>query len=167
MILRKCQGENGKLEEEKANSLKFHRTTQYLSKDFNLKSLMCDSSSFFHQSFERCGIVGLHTCGNLASTSIQLFVNSQDCSFLCNVGCCYHMLDEAFEVDCVGEGSCYPGFPLSQQLQRKRFVLGRNARMVSQQPLERYAQTKQVLLLPLFFEIHHDSFLIYYYSRIV
>jgi len=140
----KCQGDDEKVEEEKANSLKFHRTTQYLSKDFDVRNLMGDSGSFFHQSFERCGIVGLHTCGNLASTSIQLFANSPECRFLCNVGCCYHMLDEAFEVDCVGEGSCHPGFPLSQQLQCKRFVLGRNARMVSQQPLERYAQTKQL-----------------------
>lgn len=108
---------------------------------------MSDSGSFFQQFFNCCGIVGLHTCGNLASTSIQLFANSKECHFLCNVGCCYHMLDEAFEVNSMGEGSPYPGFPLSQQLQSKRFVLGRNARMVSQQPLERYAQTNQVLPL--------------------
>merc|ERR1712071_57297 len=130
--------------EEEKKSLKFHRTTQYLSKDFDLKTLISDSQSLFEKPFEHGGVVGLHTCGNLASTSIQLFVNSPEARFLCNVGCCYHMLDEAFEVDCVGEGTNQPGFPLSQQLRSRRFVLGRNARMASQQPLERCAQLKQL-----------------------
>ena len=84
--------------------------------------------------------LGLHTCGNLASTSAKLFVHSPLSSFFCNVGCCYHLLDELDNAN--GE----PGFPLSQQLKELGYALGRNARMVSSQPLERYASEKKVPL---------------------
>ncbi|XP_050696122.1 protein split ends-like isoform X2 [Eriocheir sinensis] len=42
------------------------------------------------------GLVGLHTCGNLASSSLRLFVSDPRVAFLCNVGCCYHLLEEEF-----------------------------------------------------------------------
>lgn len=42
------------------------------------------------------GLVGLHTCGNLASSSLRLFVANPRVHFLCNVGCCYHLLEEEF-----------------------------------------------------------------------
>lgn len=41
-------------------------------------------------------LTGLHTCGNLASTSMEVFVNSEELKVLCNVGCCYHLLDEKY-----------------------------------------------------------------------
>ncbi|XP_069158797.1 probable methyltransferase-like protein 25 [Procambarus clarkii] len=42
------------------------------------------------------GLVGLHTCGNLASSSLRLFVSNSEVHFLCNVGCCYHLIEEEF-----------------------------------------------------------------------
>ena len=125
-------------------SLKFRRTTQFLSKDYNCNTVVNECRAHFQERFEnRTGIVGLHTCGNLASTSVELFVNSPGTQFLCNVGCCYHLLDEAYEND---DGHKEPGFPISSYLKSKRFVLGRNARMVAAQPLERYASQKKVTL---------------------
>lgn len=42
-------------------------------------------------------LTGLHTCGSLANTSLEIFVNSAEIKGLCNVGCCYHLLEEKFE----------------------------------------------------------------------
>lgn len=42
------------------------------------------------------GLVGLHTCGNLASSSLRLFLSNPMVEFLCNVGCCYQLIEEKF-----------------------------------------------------------------------
>lgn len=128
-------------EEEVDLSVRFRRSTLYLSNNFDIRPLIEECSQHFQQSFRHVGLIGLHTCGNLASTSVQLFVNSPESRFLCNVGCCYHLLDEIFDKNSNGQE---PGFPLSSYLKSKSFALGRNARMVSSQPLERYATNKQV-----------------------
>ena len=39
---------------------------------------------------------GLHTCGNLAASMLQLFSTSGATVVMCNVGCCYHLLEEEF-----------------------------------------------------------------------
>lgn len=41
-------------------------------------------------------LTGLHTCGNLAGNMLQLFIGNRDARVLCNVGCCYHLLEEHF-----------------------------------------------------------------------
>ena len=42
-------------------------------------------------------ILGLHTCGNLASSSLRIFLSQgRGCRFVANVGCCYHHLNERF-----------------------------------------------------------------------
>ena len=116
--------------------LKFHRVTQYLSPDLKLSTIIDECQSHFGRTFCNPAIVGLHTCGNLASTSLRLFTSSPQAAFLCNVGCCYHFLDES--------SSVHAGFPMSQTLLNRRFQLGRNARMVSSQPLERLATSYKV-----------------------
>lgn len=52
-------------------------------------------STTITRNFE-LGLVGLHTCGNLASSSIRLFLSNPEVNFLCNVGCCYHLIEEEF-----------------------------------------------------------------------
>ena len=56
----------------------------------------------------RLGVVGLHTCGDLAPTSITTFLHTQRARLLCNVGCCYNHLTSR-------------GFPLSNYLQLSKF----------------------------------------------
>jgi len=92
------------------------------------------------------GIVGLHTCGNLAADSIKIFLaNGPDCRALVNVGCCYHHLDEEFyrnpNLSLEENDSCNsrPSFPMSATLRAARFELGRNARMMAAQPTDRMA----------------------------
>ena len=136
--------ENAKEEAAAKVSANFRRTTQFLSSTFDLQPLVDESSEYFGQPFSHAGLVGLHTCGNLASTSLQLFANSRQTHFLCNVGCCYHLLDEAFDGGCSGPE---PGFPLSSTLKTRRFSCGRNARMVANQSLDRYAAENRVILI--------------------
>jgi len=88
-------------------------------------------------------ITGLHTCGDLASTSLRAMVASAGAGFLCNVGCCYHLLTERFyshpslsQQASKGEHS---GFPLSTNLIARKAWLGRSARMLAAQPLSRLA----------------------------
>jgi len=90
-------------------------------------------------------ITGLHTCGDLASTSLKAMVASVGAGFLCNVGCCYHLLTERFyshpslsQQASKGQDS---GFPLSTILIARKAWLGRSARMLAAQPLSRLAAT--------------------------
>jgi len=88
-------------------------------------------------------IIGLHTCGDLAPTSLRAMSASLKAGFLCNVGCCYHLLTERFyshphlaQQASKGEDS---GFPLSSNLIEGKAWLGRSARMLAAQPLSRLA----------------------------
>jgi hypothetical protein len=49
---------------------------------------------------ETCGIVGLHTCGDLASDSIKMFVNGKNVKAIINVACCYQLLSELVDKNC-------------------------------------------------------------------
>lgn len=91
---------------------------------------------------------GLHTCGNLAASCAQIFRRNAAVRLLCNVGCCYHLLDEQFVGQDLHVERHHPaalaegeptmlGFPLSAHLRKQRFRLGRNARMLASQSLER------------------------------
>ncbi|CAL4059824.1 unnamed protein product [Meganyctiphanes norvegica] len=121
------------------------------------------------------GIVGLHTCGNLASISLELLVSNPCVHFLCNVGCCYHLLKEEFCNDTytkstpklsTDEDICpkddryencsfdplHPkenpntcvGFPQSSYLKKRKFRLGRNARMLAAQATDRLEAQRTV-----------------------
>lgn len=46
---------------------------------------------------QRFLICGLHTCGNLATSSIRLFTKSSEAKTLCIVGCCYNLIKEEFD----------------------------------------------------------------------
>ena len=57
----------------------------------------------YNVSCERVGVIGLHTCGDLAPSSLNTFLQSPGAALLCNVGCCYNHLTSE-------------GFPLSQHV---------------------------------------------------
>ncbi|XP_042191258.1 methyltransferase-like protein 25 isoform X2 [Callorhinchus milii] len=84
-------------------------------------------------------MVGLHTCGDLASNTLRIFIAKPELKAVCSVGCCYHLLSEEYEEpadsnDC-SQGSW--GFPMSQYLRDSVWQCGRNARMSACLPLER------------------------------
>jgi hypothetical protein len=39
-------------------------------------------------------ICGLHSCGELSSTMLDLFIKNEEIKCVVNVGCCYHLLHE-------------------------------------------------------------------------
>ena len=57
-----------------------------------------DIDKKYEQDVDDIGIMltGLHTCGDLASSMLELFVTNPDIKSLCSVGCCYHLLSEEF-----------------------------------------------------------------------
>ncbi|PAA91080.1 hypothetical protein BOX15_Mlig006422g2 [Macrostomum lignano] len=99
------------------------------------------------------GLIGLHTCGQLACTLLQFYDQSPNCGLLVNVGCCYNLLTEAFctspceQLQRQQEAAQSieppaPGFPLSARLQARRFCIGRNARILASQSPERLADSE-------------------------
>ncbi|RKP04623.1 methyltransferase domain-containing protein, partial [Thamnocephalis sphaerospora] len=59
-------------------------------------------------------LCGLHTCGDLAPSSLRLFVES-DAHLLVNVGCCYNLLTES-AVTSGANDQTNAGFPMSHWL---------------------------------------------------
>lgn len=53
------------------------------------------------------GLLGLHTCGNLAATLLELFTETKNAQALLSVGCCYMKLDTESEMN---------GYPLSKYM---------------------------------------------------
>ncbi|KAG0719157.1 Methyltransferase-like protein 25 [Chionoecetes opilio] len=83
------------------NSLKRETHISTPTKDNNIRKQAQDSPSADTtcqpvDETSVLGMVGLHTCGNLASSSLRLFVANPRVKLLCNVGCCYHLIEEEF-----------------------------------------------------------------------
>lgn len=103
---------------------------------------------------------GLHTCGDLAASCLKIFVENSKVSCVCNVGCCYHLLSEEFIADDffvdrqpakdATEEHGF-GFPMSSYLQKQNFQLGRNARMLAAQSLERTISAQELPARSLFY----------------
>ena len=127
-----------------ADNMKY--VTKFVDMQTDLQSLVTDNFPSDEKNCvtfdsNRLGLIGLHTCGNLASDSIKIWIKNDTMKLLCNVGCCYHHIDEEFyrnpylskeELD-----NSVPSFPLSNQLKSLHYQLGRSARMVAAQPMDR------------------------------
>uniref|UniRef100_A0A3P9N2F2 Methyltransferase like 25 n=1 Tax=Poecilia reticulata TaxID=8081 RepID=A0A3P9N2F2_POERE len=100
----------------------FSPLTSYVTSETELRDLITE--------LEEAVMVGLHTCGDLAASTLRMFVAKPELSAVCGVGCCYHLLSEEFNPDGQEEPlqtAC--GFPLSQYLRDQSCFCGRNARM--------------------------------------
>nr|XP_015815023.2 methyltransferase-like protein 25 [Nothobranchius furzeri] len=96
-------------------------------------------------------VVGLHTCGDLAPSTLKMFVDKPELAAVCGIGCCYHLLSEEFDPsghEC-SQTAC--GFPLSQYLRRQSCFCGRNARMSACLALERVSLGQGIQMESLFF----------------
>ena len=136
--------ENSSSEKLVLNNLNYE--TLFVDTSTNLKSLF---EIHFQEIPETMGLMGLHTCGNLAPNSLKIFLANNSMKFCCNVGCCYHHLDEEYYENPYNKNSTdkNPSFPLSNFLKEIKFSLGRNARMIAAQPMDRLITNKQVCLL--------------------
>ncbi|XP_039724900.1 putative methyltransferase-like protein 25 isoform X1 [Pteropus medius] len=105
--------------------------TSFITADSELHDIIKD--------LEDCLMVGLHTCGDLASNTLRIFTSKSEIKGVCSVGCCYHLLSEEFEKphqECIQEKW---GFPMCHYLKEERWCCGRNARMSACLALERVA----------------------------
>ncbi|KAG9280271.1 methyltransferase-like protein 25 isoform X1 [Astyanax mexicanus] len=111
------------------SSTLFSPLTSYVTAETELRTLITE--------LEDAVMVGLHTCGDLAPSTLRMFVAKPELQAVCSVGCCYHLLSEQFDQDgheC--EDGVY-GFPMSQYLREQACFCGRNARMSACLALER------------------------------
>lgn len=137
--------EQDETQEDSSQLLKL--ATLYISEDTDVVRLIKDN--FPEDELKGMMLVGLHTCGNLAASSLRLFTNNPShLKCMVNVSCCYHLLMEEFdgnpswlEEELQSSGF---GFPMSAYLKGQDFALGRNARMLAAQPPERISSTGAV-----------------------
>lgn len=131
----------------------YKQVTEYVTEHTNIAPLV--HKEFKINDKEEFTLVGLHTCGSLGTTCLKLFTESKNClKLLVNVGCCYHLMEEEFAVhsfwedveNALNKNETY-GFPVSQYLRDKKYVLGRDARMCASQSPEKIFNSKDVCLM--------------------
>ncbi|KAJ8928391.1 hypothetical protein NQ314_019056, partial [Rhamnusium bicolor] len=131
-----------------------------LALHYKIPVLGVDASVFVHEGIDfnelvtniflkkpnGLSLVGLHTCGNLAASSIRIFNSNEHIKTICNVGCCYHLMTECYEEDPNKKENILlgHGFPMSSYLKRKEFVIGRAARMIAAQSVDRIMDKKNL-----------------------
>lgn len=123
-----------KKEEDSNMSVLYKQITYYISENIDLKKIAQD---IFKREELTLGLVGLHTCGNLGPTSIKLYNNNKNIKMLCNVSCCYHLLEKD---EC--SDNEFVGFPMSSFLINKQYSLSRPARMLTAQSIDRIFHRK-------------------------
>ncbi|XP_054844444.1 probable methyltransferase-like protein 25 [Eublepharis macularius] len=104
--------------------------TSYITAETELSDIVTD--------LEDCVMVGLHTCGDLAPSTLRIFTSKPEIKAVCSVGCCYHLLSEEHETQ-KGDFQGTWGFPMCQNLKEEAWFCGRNARMAACLALERVA----------------------------
>lgn len=124
-----------KPEVEGQNSLLYKQVTQFIKQDADVGQLVSD---IFLNNSTRLSLTGLHTCGDLAPTSLKIFESNESIKTICNVGCCYHLLTERFDTNFANAG-----FPMSDFLVSRKFTLGRNTRMLAAQSVDRILSKKE------------------------
>ncbi|XP_030575587.1 putative methyltransferase-like protein 25 [Archocentrus centrarchus] len=121
----------------------FSPLTSYVTAETELRELI--------NELEDAVVVGLHTCGDLAPSTLRMFVAKPELAAVCSVGCCYHLLSEEFDPaqqECL-QSVC--GFPLSQYLRDQSCFCSRNARMSACLALERVALGQGIQMESLFY----------------
>ncbi|KAG5676349.1 hypothetical protein PVAND_006191 [Polypedilum vanderplanki] len=129
------------IDETKLNPNNYKTISSLIYADTNLNKLV--ENAFPDQDISELCLIGLHACGNLSSNSLKHFVSNDKIKLLMNVSCCYNLLFEEFTIDYfnnkerkIDKENDY-GFPLSDFLRKKKYSIGRNARMLATQSMER------------------------------
>ncbi|KAI8882140.1 hypothetical protein K501DRAFT_187392 [Backusella circina FSU 941] len=94
---------------------------------------------------EKWLLCGLHTCGDLSTMMLRLFITSAEITSLVNIGCCYHFLTD-------NEDANAAGFPMSDMVRDAGFYLSPPGKMLSCQAPFRWSDKKTETLVA--FEHH-------------
>ena len=166
-------GQSQLIEEILKPCIDYKTTTHFITGQTNFVELIHEHFPDINHSLSSICLTGLHTCGNLAPSCLRIFTDNHQISTICNVGCCYNLLNERFksphdtevwkarlEPDADPDRGIYAylegidnevGFPMSQHLTDQGFSLGRNARMLSVQSIHRFVDEKEFPLDNLFY----------------
>lgn len=150
----------------------YKNATHFITPQTDFIKLFGDNFNMHADEVPGLCLSGLHTCGNLASSCLRIFSENKQIEAVCNIGCCYHLLNEQFSQfvyrsirrerspDSVKRQVCEPtedvaeqsfGFPMSEYLVERKTKLGRNARMVACQSVHRVVDRKELPSDHLFF----------------
>ncbi|XP_022093987.1 methyltransferase-like protein 25 isoform X2 [Acanthaster planci] len=117
------------------NGSRFYPVTAFVEPSTTLTSMVSQNVEEAEQDKEiPFMLVGLHTCGDLAPSTLRLFVHNDTARVLLNVGCCYQRLSEEFETEGWTILETKPelcGFPMSHFLRSKGTKINRPARMLA------------------------------------
>ena len=122
-----------------ADASLYKQVTQFVTPQIDFDRLI---NGAFSENHDGIVLVGLHTCGNLSPTSLRIFKHDGNVTGLCNVSCCYHLLNERYEMS----NACddLVGFPMSRHLRERRVELNRNVRMLGVKSLDRILHDKEL-----------------------
>jgi len=120
----------------------YRQTTSFVSPETNLRKLVLENFSpdVNVRNLQNLCLVGLHACGDLTPACMRLFCANSDIKALCVVGCCYNLISEDTKEANSGEA----GFPMSLYLRERGVQLGRNARMLAAQSMQRITENNKV-----------------------
>ncbi|XP_071075082.1 probable methyltransferase-like protein 25 isoform X2 [Dasypus novemcinctus] len=135
--------ERSKTTSKSSESNIYSPLTSFITADSELRDII--------QDLEDCLMVGLHTCGDLASNTLRIFASKPEIRGVCSVGCCYHLLSEEFENQREEYTQENWGFPMCRYLKEEKWCCGRNARMSACLALERVAVDQGLPTESLFF----------------
>lgn len=116
----------------------FQTFSQFIQSSSELNNLVESHLKEISLANNKYALIGLHSCGNLSNSIVNLYVNSHrqsefksGCRLLCNVACCYNQLDEkyignkyAHEVEKVSGVDEASKFPMSARLNEIKYCLG-------------------------------------------
>jgi hypothetical protein len=148
-----CNGAEGDVtsKHQSESSTLYKQVTVFVTQQTNLCSLV--KEQFDSEKCEHLALTGLHTCGDLAPACFRIFASKEEFGSMCNVGCCYHLVEEEYvrspfwiDVDPPLPTGVQCGFPMSQFLHMQKFSLGRNARMLAAYALDRIGEYHQVIM---------------------
>ena len=167
------------------------RINKGLNTSKDLKTI-CDVITHDNFSFitdQPCILIGLHTCGDLASTSLKLFATQDNIRGIINVGCCYQHLTEYINnenikteyLNRVGESANgrsldesltnngkAAGFPLSEFIKQRfpDFFLGKLSRSLCiSQPSQRHIKKATKNFKKMEFRAGFQSFLSNFFPK--
>lgn len=144
----------------------YKNATHFITPQTDFIELFSENFDIATEEVPGLCLSGLHTCGNLAPSCLRIYTENKQIVAVCNIGCCYHLLNEQFskfiyrsirrerspesrprevceQSEEVSIEETY-GFPMSQYLIDRKTKLGRNARMLACQTVHRVVDRKEL-----------------------
>lgn len=126
---------------------RFKTFSQFIQSSTELNNLIKENCE--NKLEENFALIGLHSCGNLSNSIINLYLNNNDNDdnklsqrkkLLCNVACCYNLLNEKYASDLLSSYDFKKTniklddsskFPMSFYLNERKYALSYNIRMLA------------------------------------